>query len=391
MSYGMSPYANGDVTRGFGENGYGPNPCGNGYPNSLGETNGAGAYPPGCGMGAYGVPGQSCAALPCDYGQKSKVGYGFPTAGSFIAEPYAPGAPNPQKDPYQGDMFGGACSPMHPHPYQGDMFGGASSPMQPPPYPGYGANGFASYANGGGARAYGENGYPQHGCGGNGYPNSLGGTTGVGAYPPGYGMGGYGMPGHSSAALACDYGPKANVEYGFPTAGSFIAEPFALGAPAPQTGACPCGDMYHGTSSPMHPSPYSGCGAGVGLGGPGLGQGALGTAGLGALGAGQGFPLAGPAQASLLPGLEGAAPPTFGAGALKASLAAGRMPDGMGTSAGHGLGAGTGVGATTPPKVAPPKDVASRTNAAGRPTTTKTSKADQPVRGKKKKDFVGCC
>lgn len=249
---------------------------------------------------------------------------------------------------------------------------------------GYSANGCGAYGhghggmaavNGYGANGYGANGcsdYPRGGCG-NGYPHSLG---------DGCGVDGYGVPGHHGPAPgACDYGVNANAGYGFPTAGSFIAEPFAQGAPAPQLAACH-GDMYNGAGSPMHPPAYPpGYGAGVGLGGaPGFGPSPLGGTGFGALGPGPPFPV--PSQGSFIASLDNAAPPIFGAGGL-ASLGKGGLPDGKGTGAGPGLGAGT------PPRVRPPKDADARPNGTERPS--RSSKPEEPKRGKKKLGFVGCC
>lgn len=327
------------------------------------------ALPPG-----PGACGSCCPVHPEEYGR-----------GDPAMEPY------PER--YAGAGLRGMASPS---PYAGrglagDTYSGGTmtyglSPAQVAA--GYGAGGPASHSNGYGAQGYGQNGYAHNG-GAHGYPNSLGETSGA------YAGAGCGLPGHGSCSGAGSYGASAGATYGFPTAGSFIAEPFAPGAPTPpscQGAAYPgygVADLYNGTSSPMNPPPFPSYGAGAALGpGPGFPPGPL---GLGALGLGQGTSLPpGPTQASFLQSMESANPALFGPAALGgigAPSAAGRLHDDASMGGAGAAAEGGAVVGGTPPKVRPPKDAEAGSSAK---RAARSSKSD-PVRGKKKQSFVGCC
>lgn len=288
---------------------------GNGIPDALEEpqTRGRPLQPlPGAARVYTPEPGRSykSACRPVTPLAQDGIGgsYSFPSAGSFVAEPFGePGVPRygqpvlsyPSAGQERRYIDARSSSPMHrlgsasvvsysPEGYR------ASSPMRSfSPAPDrayingdYGARGGIGYTNGyeRPVNGYGY-GVPSY-CKGDTYSGgaiSYGPPPGTnGSYSPGYG-GGAPLP--SSASLGFR---------GFPAAGSFVAEPFNPGAPSLNPGTLSPGPSRTPSfvPPPLPMNPYSGLGGFGGPGGPdGFGPGSFDAgcgAGLGAPGLGFG-------------------------------------------------------------------------------------------------------
>jgi hypothetical protein len=402
--------------------------------------------------------------------------FAFPTAGSFVAEPYKEDGV-PAYNPYGPSQ---KSYPSTSYPTDANYRERSSSPLPRAASPMYDHRAYSNEPVGGQVRANGytngcTNGYT-NGYGGytNGYTNGYGGAYGAAnGYSPtnGYAMGNvysrgrpqgtgdtysggvmsYGAPPGRSVSPCGGrfdgdprYGmalPTAEVlPHGFPTAGSFVAEPFAQGAPAvtapmaamsrsgsysPLFGGAEDSGMY-GAMTPgmppcgaVSPSPYGrpmyGGGMGGmpasfqyggmpgGLGGAGVGGYDLRAAFGGAGGNGYSSPFPPPNKsfvASLDAALAGppgglAAYPGYGSD----GLAAGAPPS---TYAGLGSGGVGNDGATGPLKpnaaskfrVAPPTNTAVGEKPTSRPAPGPPS-VDKPPRSKphpaKKEKRRGCC
>lgn len=228
---------------------------------------------------------------PVPYGADSQAApYTFPTAGSFVAEAYRDdGMPAFSMPPSQPSYPSGGGEKYYQRERSYSPMGGRVSPMPGGNYgdPGSGAHppgiGYGSYAHGepmadpyGNSQprqeqachyqhsqyagpsqppsyphSYGYSGDgPQRGDGGYSYsgkPNSYAAPQSYGP-PPYASSGGGAYPGAAGAAYPGSYpglgstapygelpppGAGGDFGYSFPTAGSFVAEPFAPGAPSP--------------------------------------------------------------------------------------------------------------------------------------------------------------
>lgn len=376
--------------------------------------------------------------------------FNFPTAGSFVAEPFQEDAPMYNMEPQRS--YPSTSVPVYVAPYGGrersasPMMGRPPSPMpseqraySSEPYGGNSPQGYRQgYSNGyeragnsyspspGYANSYirGVNGPSSHV--GNSYAAPSG-YASRSAYPSNGGVVSYGPPPTWSRVCGAPryegesrgYPSYAEVpSYGFPTAGSFVAEPFAVGAPSVSMarsgsysplpggehpyaspppaidyggmpsrygGVCsmqcmgsPMSPMgggvqgYGGTSSPMY-----GGGLGAGLPGGGYDLRAALAAG------GASSPFMPPSTASFIAPLDGGAPFGLPGGGLSAG------PFG----AGFGLGA-TGFGAGAKPPTSLDGDfaaLAKKPGAAPAPGPKATSGTAYKRPPAKKGPKNGCC
>eukprot|EP00928_Gymnodinium_smaydae_P018242 TRINITY_DN16950_c0_g1_i1.p1 TRINITY_DN16950_c0_g1~~TRINITY_DN16950_c0_g1_i1.p1 ORF type:complete len:627 (-),score=79.44 TRINITY_DN16950_c0_g1_i1:202-2082(-) len=333
-----------------------------------------------------------------------KPSYAFPKTGSFVAEAYEDGRPMYQAQSYRGQPNSYSPDPRDPraayangYPGYGGGYEREARSLSPMPARshspmGYGhhSNGYSNgYTNGypGGMNGYtnGYNGYagaPGNGYAaaygpGNGHSNVYGNAYGA-AQASGYGNSygnSYGAPSYAGARAPSPCGCRCGGG-GFPTSGSFIAEPFAEGAPSLQSFSREQSPSYGpartasfgpppmGTASvlPAYPDSCGAVGAPPGGNSYAMPMGSYanlgyGGGGVNAYGKGSFMP---PTQSSFMAGPStGAYGSSYGAspygGAFNAGLGAGLgggLGGGMGNfGGGYGMGA-SGAGAAAFPDLA---------------------------------------